>query len=302
MKVLTTLGLCSVLAIAIGCSKDKNMDDYRRDQLQQSIERMNTVAGSYSGSLVSSFDKTNLGAVNLTFKTQTNISSSSSEVSTQQTTTISGSLTLKGLSQTTLSFNVGSYDDVTGRFQVTIPAGKISGVDSTISLDGNISDGRWVGEISFSGRSEYSGSMDLQKDAPLSNTSAIEVSGTRLQQIKNADYDFVGSYKVASDKVERAVQLNIYDIDNSPVQTVFKMISPIRNVNVNLDFSVFRLNFPAVLDDELKTLSGSTTVGSGLNTSNASLDCTKYIDGADFGWNCTFTTKAKLYLHLSAKR
>jgi hypothetical protein len=303
MKVLTRLGLCSVLAIAIGCSKDKNMDDYRRDQLQQSIERISSASGSYSGAIISKLDRSNLGSVKLQFSANTSVSSSNSQVSNEQNSTVSGTLDIAGLTQATITFDNGFYDDVTGNFQVTIPVTLDGGTISKISLNGKVADDRWLGSIEVANQTNFGGILDLKKNAPMPNTSAMEVSGVRLQQMKRTDYTYTSSYK-DKEGTSYPLIMSFINRDISPEQNVYKIFSPIRYVNLNLDFSGFELNFHnALLDDKANTLVGRDPVDQRGNLSNATLNCLKSDDDNNLGWDCDLQTKAQfLHIHLNAKK
>ncbi|MDO9181816.1 MAG: hypothetical protein Q7U04_05380, partial [Bacteriovorax sp.] len=137
--------LC-LIALLFGCAKDKNMDDLRRDQLQEKTERINSVSGAYSGAVISEIDGSNLGNIQLKFKASTDIQSSSGNVSNTQNVKVSGTLSLKSLSNADVSFDNGTYDDVTGAFQAIIAVADINGAAiAKISLGGNISGDRWTG-------------------------------------------------------------------------------------------------------------------------------------------------------------
>ncbi len=294
MKVLSTLCFCS-LTFFFGCAKDKNMEDFRRDQLQQSISRINSASGTYSGSVISKIDNTNLGAITLKFQARTDIQSNSGGVSSEQNATVSGSLSFRSITSTEVSFDNGFYDDVTGDFQVTIPLT----ASSKLTLVGVVSGNKWNGSIEVKGQPDFGGEMDLTKNAPISNSPAIEVGGTRLQQIKKMSYAYVGSYKVGG--VVTPFKLSFIDRDIS----FYNIFSPIRSVSVNCDFSDFELNFSdAVLDDKAGTLSGYNPVDQRGTPARATLTCLKYdqVDG-EFGWDCQIQTKVTtLNLHLPAKK
>ena len=72
------------------------------------------------------------------------------------------------------------------------------------------------------------------------------------------------------------------------------MFSPVRQVNVNFDFTGLELNFPnAVLDDKTGTLVGHDPVDQQGKSAQGTLNCVKFDDGHGlFGWNCAIQLKS----------
>jgi len=291
MKLISIFCFSSLLFL-FGCAKDKNLEDFRRDQLQQSISRINSASGTYTGSVISKIDGTNLGAVILRFQARTDIQPNTGGISSEQRATVSGSLIFKSLNSNEVVFDDGFYDYDSGVFQVTILRLKLS-------ISGIVSGNKWNGTIEVQGQPDFGGEMDLTKNAPLPNTSAIEVGGTRLQQIKKMNYTYVGSYK--NEGVITPFKLSFKDNDVS-INSIF---SPIRIVHVNCDFTDFELDFSdAILDDKAGILSGFNPIDQFGKPANATLGCLKFdqADG-DFGWDCQIQTKSTmLNLHLPAKK
>lgn len=302
MKVFICLSLCGIFSL-VSCSKDKNLEDYRRDQIQQSISRITSVSGMYSGSVISKIDGTNLGAITLNFKAQTDIQSSSTQVYNEQTVKVSGSLSLKSLTSAEIVFNNGRYDDTTGEFQVTVPINLDGGKASKLLLAGVVNGDRWNGSIEVEGQSAFGAELDLVRNAPMSNTSAIEVGGSRLQQIKKMSYRYEGSY--TSEGVELPVKMSFINSDILPEQKFYRLFSPVRTANINFDFLDFELNFlNANMDDKAGTIDGPFAFSINGTPVRATLNCIKFEENTgDFGWNCSIQTKKTvLNLHLKARR
>lgn len=287
-----------LLAVSIfaGCAKDKNMDDFKRDQLVQNISRISAVSGVYSGSVVSKLDGTNLGAISLKIQAKTDVQSS------EQRAIVSGTLSFAGVSSAEIVFDNGFYDDITGDFQVTIPITQEGGVAGKLSLAGVINDGKWNGSIEVQGQSEFGGELDLTKNAPIPNRSSIEVGGTRLQQMKRLDYVYTGSYRLGD--VITPFKMSFINRDILPEQRFYKLFSPVRNINVNCDFTDFELNFTnAIIDDKAGTIVGHDPVDQRGVPARANLSCVRFDNSnVDFGWDCEIQTKMTLVrLHLNAK-
>jgi uncharacterized protein YcfL len=294
MKMMTVLGLS--LLLFVGCKEDKNMEDYRRDQLQQSIARISSVSGNYSGPITSRVDGSSLGEATLKFKASTQVLAQNGTTTTQSVA-VSGSLSIKGATTAELVFDEGFYDDISGVFQVTIPLdlGKIS-------LSGIVHGDSWNGSIEVSGQPDYGGELNLLKNAPMPNTSSVEVGGTRLQQIRKMGYSYEGSYTAGG--ISSPIKLSFIDQDLLPAQNVYKLFSPVRNISVVLDLTDFELNFAnALLDDKEGTLTAKDPNDQRGNPVRATLNCTKFEAPTGFGWNCTVQTKVtSLKVKLTAKK
>ncbi len=291
-----------MLSILISCAKDKNLDDFRRDQLQQSLSRITSISGLYSGAVISKMDGSNLGNLTLKFKASTNVQSNSGDIVTNRSSIVSGSIKLQSLSTAEVSFDNGYYDYVTGDFQVTIPVPQESGVVANLSLVGIIANNRWIGSIEINGQIQNGADLNLLKDAPPSNTTSIEVGGTRLEQLRRMDYSFIGLYKI--DTSITPFKLTFISRDILPVQYFYKIFSPIRQVSVNCDMTDFELNFSnAVLDDNAGTLVAHDPTDNQGHPVRATLSCRKFEEGTAFGLDCDLQTKnVLLKTHLIARK
>ncbi len=297
MRVLTCLSLCGLLAI-VGCSKDKNLKDYNQELAQQFASQIEASSGSFAGSAISKLDNTNLGAVTLNFNGQYIQSSSSQD---QQTVRVSGTLNLKSLTSAEIVFNNGTYNDTNKKLQVIIPV-TVGNDKRNLTIEGIVDGDQWRGAVFVDGYPELGATLNLVKNAPVPNTSAIEVGGTRLQQIKKMSYLFSGTY--VSDGREYPVKMRFMDSDISPEQKFYKLFSPVRTVNLNFDFTGFDYNFVnANFDDKAGTID-SFIPSSQPGTYSSLLTCKKFDESnGDFGWDCTTKVNGKVHeLHLLAQK
>ena len=292
-KLISALGISSLLII-IGCAKDKNMDDLRRDQVQESLSRITAISGAYSGAVVSKLDGSNLGAITLSFQARTDIAANSSSVSSQQSAIVSGSLNFKSLTTAEISFDNGFYDDMTGDFQVDIPITEAGGSTSKLSLIGNISSGSWVGSLEVKGQPGFGADLNLVKNAKPANISALEIGGARMDQIKKLDLPYFGEYRYGNGM--SPLKMTFINRDVLPEQNFYKLFSPVRQVNVNFDLTGLELNFAnALLDDKTGTLVGHDPIDQQGKPAQGTLNCVKFDDGHGlFGWNCSIQLKSIL--------
>jgi hypothetical protein len=297
MKLAKACVLLLALGFFVGCSKDKNMEDFKRDQLVQNLARITSVSGAYTGSVISKLDGTNLGAITLRFQAKTDIQTS------EQRAIVSGTLSYKSISSAEIVFDNGYYDNITGDFQVTIPITQEGGIAGKLSLSGVVANDKWNGSIEVQGQSDFGGELDLTKNAPLPNTSSIEVGGTRLQQMKRLDYVYTGAYRMGT--TVTPFKMTFINRDILPEQRFYKLFSPVRNLSVNCDFTDFELNFTnAILDDKSGTIVGHDPVDQRGTPARANLSCARFENTpVDFGWDCEVQTKVTLVrLHLNAKQ
>jgi hypothetical protein len=298
-NVFWSICLCSTFVL-VGCGKDKNLDDLKNEQRQQQMARINAISGSYSGNVTSKIDNSNLGNMQLNFTSSTVLQSNSTGVSNDQKVIMSGNLILQSTSTISVAFTNGYYEDQSGFFQVAIPVVQKNGVVANISLTGQISGNTWVGSIEVDGQSQNGGSLYLVKNAPQSNTSPLEVGGSRLEQLKRAEYKYEGSYEYMGKAVP--FKMNFTNKESQPEQRLYRIFSPVRQVSVNCNLTKFELNFAnASLDDNKGTLYADSPTNQSGKSAVASLDCVKFQDNMGFGWDCEVqTTQATFRTHLNA--
>jgi hypothetical protein len=284
---------CFILSIfsmfLIGCSKDQNLTDFQRKQLQDSTSRLNAVSGNYKGIAVSKIDNSNLGTISLNFKATTDVQASSTSATNIQIVTVGGLLTYSGPSSAEVSFSNGTYDEVTGVFKVIIPITQNKIVIGKISLDGIISGDQWNGTIEASGQTDFGATLNLTKNPAQSNTSKLEVSGTRLEQIKKSSLNYKGAYQL--DNQAYRASLSFLNLFATSELVLFKIFSPIRQVQTVLDLDGFQAVFPAAtIDDKMGTLDGYDAVDLKGTPFRATLHCDKYDNGKNsgFGYICNF--------------
>lgn len=298
-KLCLSISLCSAILI-VGCGKDKNLDDQRREQDQQNKMRVSAIQGSYSGVAISNIDKSNLGNIILNFKANTN--SQSSSLCRSGFIRISGSINLKSLSTTEVTFSNGCYEDISGDFDVSVPVTQSSGVPTVISLSGNISGDSWIGTIEVNGQPQSGAILNLRKNAPPSNSSQIEVAGARLEQMRRLGFPYVGTYLFNGNT--GPIELAITSHDLSPELTLFNLLSPVREVALNVILAGFNLNFSnALLNDNTGVLIAHDPTDQQGRPTKVNLVCNKFEVKSDFGWDCDIQIKSVLLKsHLSVKR
>lgn len=301
MKILNSL-VCVAVATSfmVGCAKDKNMQDYQSEQVQQQVAKINAVAGTYSGEAISNLDSTSLGAIKLNFKPNTVIQAgNSTNVNTSQTVTVNGQINIAGLTSASVSFNNGNYNDITGDFQATIPVTMLDKSTKNIDLIGHISGDQFTGTLSVDGVINYQANLSLTKNAAAPNVDKLEIAGARIQQIKKTSSTsrYIGERNKGTETVQ--AQLYFVSKDNLPEQQLYKLISPKRMIDVNLNMNnkdSWIINLPnSTIDDSLGTIEGSNT--------SVGLHCDRFDNGkSGYGFDCTVTSNLKpVTIHFMAQ-
>lgn len=305
MKVSNSLLIMSVLSVLlIGCGKDQNLEDHQRSLLQAKIAQLNAHAGDYTGFAISKLDSSNLGAIKLYFKAATDVQASSATMSNTQTVTAGGSLTYRSLTTSEIQFSNGTYDDVTGDFQVTIPVTQENGIVANLYIHGQISGDQWNGSIEVLGQPEYGATLNLVKNQPMSNTTNLEVGGARMEQIRKTSTthysaDYIDEDPITHAKETYKVSLNFNNNNSSPQLSFFKLFSPINYANVEFDFGPLKARFAnVILDDKLGTIDGHNPIGQDQKPINANLHCVQF-GTTVYGYDCSFqTTGGNFIVHL----
>jgi hypothetical protein len=299
-RCLSNILFCS-LFLLVSCGKDKNMDDKRRDDLQQNLMRINSIQGAYSGPVISKIDNSNLGNLTLNFKSTTNTQSNSICMTNGQAV-VSGSISLKSLTTTEVTFDNGCYDDISGDFEVTIPVDQGAGLKAKISLSGKISAGNWNGSLEVNGQPQNGAFLNLVKNAVPGNISEIEVAGARLEQMRRLTYSYLGSYEFNGSTAP--FELSFTNNDIFPEQSLYNLLSPTRQVVLNCVLAGYNLTFSsALLNDNTGVLIAHDPIDQQGRPTKVNLVCNKFDMNNDYGWDCEIKIKAALLkTHLSVKR
>jgi hypothetical protein len=282
------------------CAKDMDVEDFRREELQQKLSRISAVSGTYVGEVTSNLDQSNLGILKLNFQAATDVQNSNLGIDNEQRAIVSGSIQLEGLTSSELSFDNGHYDDVTGNFQVTIPVND-NGVAAKIYLSGHLTADQWIGTLEVNGQSSFGARLQLSRGGDPATFSSLNAQAMRFEHLRKLGLKYQGTYSYDGE----ALPFTLSFIDRSlyPAQRFFRLFSPVRTISVNAHFGDFELNFnQAVIDDKMGTLVASDPFDQRGNPARASLYCTKYEkSAADFGWDCDLQTRAVLLkIHASA--
>ncbi len=268
MKKLLVLGI-TLLTLA-SCT-DKNVDDYRRDRVNQNYAKAKAKEGLYRGLLILDRDGTNLGEVALEIKASMTTKENPEGTGTETHAVILGKISHQSA---TLLFNQGTYDDATGTivFTMTLQEGKV------LKVFGTITGNKIKASIVANDLYHYGATMELVKDAPPTTTPDSTPPPILTME------KYVG--KLGDIDVVMTLQLS-YD---NPAQNFYYLFVSNRTVQVSLDFKDFRIGTDAGnLELDTQKLTATFIATSGGDSYKNKFDCNR-IDKDT--WSCSLYNSA----------
>jgi hypothetical protein len=242
-KMTSSRSLFSLLAVAAlvlsACGKDKTLDEYQRERLQENLSVYQSVAGSYTGIVQSTQSHKSLGAMQIDLRAETKVdgSPSGSDSALGKPTLVTN---VRFLDETVISFSASSsyYDQDTGAYNAQITILRESGEGETIALSGFIRNGQISGEIATTNFPGYGGSFVLQKDGKplgeLGKARKPDDLNTNSPTRQLASYDGVTTFSDGSKKQVRIVALTPV---RGTAEDFLDIISPRKQVQLSFNYS-----------------------------------------------------------------
>ncbi len=305
-RIILTIAAAIVAATTItACGSDYNLNDYRREQLNNSMGELQRAAGNYSGLAISKLDGSTLGAfeVNVQPKMTPTPASGQTTASATPNLVVTVSFTGPGFSGATIVFQDGRYaGNSGGQFEAQCPAPGTTGPcvqmnsqqssgQSTVTgpstanplvIDGTISSGRFVGHLYSQTAPQYGITFNLARNG----LSARELlKNQRLQASKFATqhyYEGETYFSYSSRQtIRKPVVLTLTEPPLTPsLDQFYYLLVPDVPLVATLNYGNGAiLAFDANFDKRLGELSGSTPWNkifpSSSITSLVTLNCTE---------------------------
>ena len=200
-----TLILACISLLVSACAKDKSLDDWKREKLEQELAKL--PSGTFSGTVLGANERI-IGPLSLTLMPTTKVTSSPGNYKTDEQAMLEGSILFGNEFQTNVSFTDGSFNSTSGSFKFTVPLDQRNGRRWVMSLSGTITGDRLTGRIGTEGNQALSGQMVLVRDAVLPTETAL---GLRVGMAGGTDpltETYEGS-TVFYDRTRRSVELVI---------------------------------------------------------------------------------------------
>jgi hypothetical protein len=283
--------MVGVLACLSGCAKDRNIDDYHRDQVEQEISEMNGVSGVYRGTFTGQ-DGTVIGGLAV------NVSPDRSSVANQngpisgQSAVLQVSVSLSGGSETKyLTFNGSSYDHAAMQFagEATVANrgnAEIQGTFNGNTLTGTLKDGDFP---------DRGGSFTVVKDAAMPSFAGRQVRAATEDAFLYQTFSGMGKFrKPGKNPNDDFLTIRIMHQVSVAEQDLMDIITPYRYVDVSVYHIVTEpdgSSHPtggtfsnAIWSVRDGTLRGSYTAAATQNM--AAVETTLYCNQAGPGWSC----------------
>jgi hypothetical protein len=273
--------LSAMLVVLGGCAKDRTIDDWRREQVQQEEAAIAAVTGDYRGTLVSDADNSLIGLAKIHFKTNRRSSQSTSTPGAEQQAVLQGVITITGTSPMTLAFDNGSFDRAANQFnvQATVPG------RGEIELKGTFADGKVVGSIEATNFPDQGGRFELIKDGPEASVQGLRTRVEQADKFLFNEYSATGNFREGP---AAPVKMAILRQRNLEEQNFMDVFLPTRTVEATITIN----NDPfssadfknAVWDSRTKHLEGDYQA----DRMSVRLICDERTVNGGEGWYCQY--------------
>jgi len=288
VKILLSFTAVIVSLSIIGCTGDKDLADFRKQQQQQAQGRNAAANGLYVGPVVSVLDRSAFGKVTMYVHADSSLQNSSDNLNSEKKAVITGWLRYEGLVSSQVPFTTAFYDPDSGDFSATVIAQDEAQVNQQIDVRGNIQHGSFVGSVYMDSYPEYALKTVLNVNANQTEAS-VDASSIRRAQISSDTQSYSGSLTHGNTNVTAVLKIGL------PRQAakvkLLRILNPTRLVNVSADLGFGAGPMPftgsdTILDDTTNTLSGSTTITTSGVVYPVTMICERISPSQ--GWHCTF--------------
>lgn len=291
MKTLTAL-FASVVAIAlVGCGKDKSIEQYQRERLQENLAVYESVAGTYTGAVYSTETRKSIGALQLDLSAETTtVNSTTGELPIGAPVLVTN-VSFRDQSVLNLRIDSSVYDEGSGAYAATVTVdrtstgGQFPGGDKTaqVIIKGFIRNGHLTGTIGATNNPRGAATFDL------------ELNGTPIDQIRKGapkgPLDTVGVTKRYSGKgtmpdsrsgksARRTMKFTVNKPSQGPAGDFVDIFNPgvVKLVNASIEFSeAVSISFINIVWNPANgTIDGSNTLSGSGDTYTVFLQCSNF--------------------------
>jgi hypothetical protein len=271
--------LLASFGLLAACAADRDAQDYRNDQALRDIARINEIAGTYSGRLMSADDEF-LGMLSVELEAKTTASGDSGEITAALKTTLTIH-TERGL---TLTMDGGYYDWRSRTFKAfeEIPKGALT---YKAEIFGNFEDDDKTlrGDLEIAEFPEYGTSFVLKKNRRLRPEESQDANSDQLAPGETWTYE--GRFSDSMD-----VRMSIHSSAETRQQEFLEFLAPVKYVDLTLTFRGFAIPF----EDAYWDLQNGTIVGlyqtAGVDRHEVRINCRSPIEDQSEQWTCRYFT------------
>ncbi len=229
------------LLLLVACGRDRNLDDYNRDKALEDASRMESIEGSYRGTVLD-IGNIEVGALQIDLSADRSVDSLNLERSVLKTR-----IYFSGKSPIYLSSEKSYYDWRSGRFQSEFLLSLNSTQSRKLLLDGKIISGKLSGNLRVSGFDDHQGTFDLSRVTDGQSAQAYFRSGELREELignEIVSLRYRGLIRTSAgqpDENAMRATLDISNRDMNPELRFAEIFSPRKTVR-----SVLTFNSPGV--------------------------------------------------------
>jgi hypothetical protein len=326
MRTITTrLAIAAFAFLAVGCGKDKNVEDYQREKLRQNLGLYQSVAGTYTGIVRSKLDGSVLGAMALELRADTRSTPSNDGQLSIGSPILVGNVRFLDRDIINMAAPDGFYDPGTGLYHadINIPRSSLGGgsgggnnpprdggspgngggqgnpgmnvpAAETITLGGTLSSGGLVGEVESRNYPEYGGRFELVRNGQSIQDllAAARPGRNPRQEDARRATSWRGNTTFLTDTVVKPVNIVAVRPTYNTAEDFLDLVSPIRVIDMSLNYSqsLHLLYSKAIWDVRQGYITGTALI---IVQGQSQLLTTTCRQSGDANLNCTHLTTGR---------
>lgn len=233
---LSFLVLIAGSFLSQACSKDRNLEDYKKELLTNSLARIQAVQGRYSGYAVSKNDKSNLGAMVVTLRPTTQVSPSKDETKSSAQPLLAVNVEFQGESHMTMTVKDSYFDTESGHFQADIPVQQTNSQGQvetkTVTINGFLRNGKLEGTLEAIDYANYGITFSLSSQGPSLESLAKDGHFPRSIFTKGS---YIGSTLFANG-TSKAVNMILLKATTTSENDFLNLLLPVKPVELTLNY------------------------------------------------------------------
>jgi len=275
-----------IFLVLCSCAQDRDSDDFKRDKLNEDLAKVEQISGSYLGTLVSTYDGSDLGVVGVKIEADTKVDSFN-----EQKPVLKGMLYFKSNTAIKIIFQNSYYEEETQIFKSSMIAP--SNPNQLIELSGKIEGSKLAADLESFGYPELGARMTLEKSfsAQDFDSTFMPQADTKVNPVELIDRKFEGIFN------GKKMHLSLSNKSFQPEDRFLEYFLPERRLDVTLKISIQNdLVFTnAKWDTRNNSFFASNTRNSSEGPFQTTLECKEVIgnpksEGTAVQMNCDYVS------------
>jgi hypothetical protein len=294
--VVTTI----LIFAAFGCAKDRNLDDFKKEQAQEDFAKLSAPAGRYSGVLTD--DQGNpLGGLQMTLTPKKVSSPNSDGTAGTAAATLVGSIDyLNNTSPVSFVTQTSNYDDTTGIYTATVSITTANSVNQSLYISATIHDDMMTnGTIQSATASSNILNFTLTKNgASLSDVAAkVHDKASSADPTANQVTSYLGTTTFKTTGETKPVHILILKPRKGTAEDFLNLVIPAKLVTVSVNYggavNIVHTNASLDLSSNSLTGVGSLSVANSSPVGTTSTGTTTTQTGITINLDCHFENQNK---------